>query len=97
LWWWVGARIDFGLLRRRSYSHPRLVAALLFGCALVLLMLSLNVGVGEFRLFQDYWPGHPPIHAILLLRAVGPMLWCLSFAGVFVRWAIYLWVGSQSV
>ena len=97
MWWWVGARIDFGLLSRPSYSHPKLVAALLLGGALVLLVLSVCVGVGEFRRFQVYWPGHPPIYAILLLRAVGPILWCLSFAGVFVRWAIHLWVRPRPV
>src|SRR5713226_1804701 len=90
LWWWVGTCIDFGLLGRRSYSRWKLVVGILLAGAVVLLILAARVGLSEYRLFQDYWPGHPPIYAILLLRAVGPMLWCSFLAGAFVRSTIYV-------
>jgi len=90
LWWWIGTSIDFGLLDRRSYSHPKLVAGILFAGAVFLLSLAAHVGLDEYRLFQQYWPGHPPIYAILLLRAAGPILWCFFLAGAFVRSAFHL-------
>jgi hypothetical protein len=97
MWWWVGTRIDFGLLGRRSYLHPRFATALLLAGALILLILSVNNGVGEYRSFQLYWPSHPPVYAVLLLRAMGPMLWRLLFAGAFIRSAFYLWVHPLKV
>ena len=91
LWWWVGTRIDFGLLGRRKYRHPTFTAVLMFVGALVLLILSVNIGVGEYRLFQHYWPAQRAINAaIILLRAIGPILWCLLLARAFIRSAFRL-------
>src|SRR5258708_3917663 len=90
LWWWVGTRMDFGLLGRKRWLHTKLVAGgLLFG-SLMLVALAVAIAVGEYHSFQLYWPGHPLIYAILLLRAIGPMLWCSLFALAFVRSAIGL-------
>ena len=92
LWWWVGTRIDFGLLGRRKYRHPRLMAVSLLVGALVLFILSVDIGVGEYRLFQYYWPAQRTINAaIILLRAIGPILWCLLFARASIRSAFHLW------
>jgi hypothetical protein len=90
LWWWTGTCIDFGLLSRRSYSHRKSVAGILLAGGIVLLILAAHVGFDEYRSFQQYWPGHPPIYAILLLRAIGPILWCIFLARTFVRSAIRL-------
>ena len=90
LWWWVGTRMDFGLLGRRRYSSTRLLTAVLVVGALALLALSVRLALGEYRLFQNYWPPNPPIYALLLLRAIGPIAWCLCLAAVFVRSAIRL-------
>ncbi len=61
LWWWVGTRIDFGLLGRRSYLHPKPVGALLLAGALILLALSVKLGVDEYCWYKLYWSGHPPV------------------------------------
>ena len=96
LWWWVGARMDFGLLGRGKWPHTKLVAVVLLLDSLMLVALAVAIAVGEYHSFQLYWPGHPPIYAILLLRAMGPMLWCLLFALAFVRSAIGLRSRSPS-
>jgi hypothetical protein len=90
LWWWVGARIDYGLIGRRDCSQPKLVAFLLIAGVLALLVLAGRIGLSEYRSFQLYWPNHSPIYAILLLRAIGPILWCLVFAYASIRSAIRL-------
>lgn len=90
LWWWVGSCIDFGPLGRRSYSRRRLVAGILVVVSVVLLAVATIVGFDEYRWARDYWRGNPPIYAVLLLRAIGPMIWCLSFVAIFVRAAIHL-------
>ena|SRR5438445_1658559 len=88
LWWWIGTSIDFGLLDRRSYSHPKLVAGILFAGAVFLLSLAAHVGLDEYRLFQQYWPGHPPIYAILPSAGRWPntlvffSCWCICSFGV---------------
>ena len=90
LWWWVGARIDHGLVVPRDCSHPKLVALFLLAGALALLFLAGRIGLSEYHSFQLYWPDHPPIYAILLLRAVGPILWCLAFVYASIRSVIRL-------
>jgi len=90
LWWWVGRCIDFGLLSHRSYKHRKLASAILVTGAVVLLILAARAGVAEYRSFQSYWPDHPPIYALLLLRAAGPILWCFFAARAFVHSAISL-------
>ena len=96
LWWWVGTRMDFGLVGRGRWLHTKLVAVVLVLGSLMLVVLAIAIAVGEYHSFQLYWPGHPPIYAILLLRALGPMLWCLLFAVAFVRSAIGLRSRSPS-
>lgn len=95
LWWLVGTRIDFGLLGRRRHSHPKLIAMILVAGGAVLLILGAHIGVDEYFSFRQYWPNHPPIYAILLLRAVGPMHWCLCLTAAFLRSAIHLVRGEQ--
>lgn len=95
LWWLVGTRIDFGLLGRGRHSHPKVIAVILLAGGVALLILGAHVGIDEYLSFQQYWPNHPPIYAILLLRAVGPMLWCLCLTASFFRSAIHLVRGES--
>ena len=90
LWWWTGVYIDFGILSRRSYVHRKLIAGLLLAVGIVLFTLAVHTGLDEYGLFQQYWPGHSPIYAMVLLRAIGPILWCVFLARAFVHSAIRL-------
>jgi hypothetical protein len=36
-WWWIGTRMDFGVLGRRHYRHAKLFAGLLTTASLGLL------------------------------------------------------------
>ena len=60
--------MDFGLLGRGRWLHTTLVAVVLVLGSLMLVALAIAIAVGEYHSFQLYWPGHPPIYAILLLR-----------------------------
>lgn len=88
MWWWVGTCIDFGLPIPWSASHPRLIAGLLLVGTLGLTIGAARVCLDEYHWFKNYGPGRPPIYAVLTLRAIGPTLWCMFFAGAFVRAAI---------
>lgn len=90
LWWWVGVFIDFGLPIPRSASHPRLNAGLVLVGTVGLILLAAHVCLEEYHWFRNYWPGHPPIYAVLSLRAIGPTVWCIFFARAFVRAAIHI-------
>jgi hypothetical protein len=89
-WWWVGTCIDFGLLDRRSYARRPLKTGILFAASLVFLLIATWIGCDEYLWVRDYWQGHPPIYAILFLRTVGPMAWCLFLAGACFLAAIHL-------
>lgn len=98
LWWLVGTRMDFGLLGRRRHSRPKLAAVILLVSGVVSLALGARVCIDEYFSFQKYWPNQPPVYAILLLRAAGPMLWCLLWAVVAFRSAFHLlWGQSRCV
>src|SRR5580692_1626702 len=45
-WWWIGTRMDFGILGRRSFRYSKLVAGGLSTVSLVLLLIA------AMRLFQ---------------------------------------------
>ena len=59
-------------------------------CEFHLLLVAAKVGFEEYSWARDYWAGHPPIYAILLLRAIGPISWCMFFASACLLAAIHL-------
>ena len=67
------------------------MAGLLVVGVLVLLVLAVGIGAGEYRLFRYYWPAQDALNVgVILLRAIGPMLWCLLFARASIRSAYHL-------
>lgn len=74
-WWWIGSRIDFGLIPRRSIRHPRAVAIGLLGCSIASLILGVFSFAGPFRWWREY--GGADIDSLirLALGVVG-FLWC---------------------
>src|SRR6202158_1433101 len=90
LWWWVGSYFDFGLPGRESHPRRKLRTGILLVASSVLILLAAQVGFDQYRWAREYWSGHPLIYATTFLGPAGSILWCLFFASIFVRAAIYL-------
>ena len=54
LWWWVGTWIDFGILGRRRYRHPKITAGILVAVAIGLLFWAIQTAVSEFQFRTKY-------------------------------------------
>ena len=80
-WWWVGTRIDFGLLGRRHYRYAQLFAGLLTTASLGLLYVAARATLSEVHWWMQYGRDSSPFRVPSLLRTVGPVLWCLVLAG----------------
>jgi len=78
-WWWIGTRIDFGVLGRRHYRHAKLFAGLFTTASLGLLYVAAQATFGELHWWMEYGRYSSPF--LVLLRTVGPVLWCLVLAG----------------
>src|SRR6185436_14065610 len=46
-WWWVGTRIDFGILGGGRYRHTKLTAWILITLAVGLLLVAVQAGIAE--------------------------------------------------
>lgn len=78
LWWWfIGWRIDFGLLPRRHVRHSKVYAFALGGISVGFSYFVAHLIVNQVRFWFEYghifWKGQ----AILLLRNAGILGWCL--------------------
>lgn len=80
-WWWLGTRIDFGILGRRSFRHPKLFAGVLTTVTLVLLYVAARASLAELHWWMEYGRNSSPFRVPTLLRTIGPVLWCLLLAG----------------
>src|SRR5258708_20193112 len=79
-WWWVGTRIDFGLLGRRHYRHAKLVAGLFSTVSVGLLYVAVRGILTEFHWWMEYGRNSSPFRMPTLLRTGGPVLWGLVLA-----------------
>jgi len=79
-WWWIGTRMDFGTLGRRSFRHAKLVAGGLSTVSLVLLYAAVRASLGELHWWMEYGRNSSPFRVPTLLRTIGPVLWCLVLA-----------------
>ena len=80
-WWWIGTRIDFGVLGVRHYRHTKLFASLLTTVSLGLLYVAVRATLGEVQWWTQYGRYSSPYRVPTLLRTLGPVLWCLVLAG----------------
>jgi hypothetical protein len=90
LWWWCGTRVDFGFLRTRKRGHPKLLAMTFFFMATALLSSSTYYVIGDIRWWIRYGHYHRPLYAFILLRTIGPLLWCSVFAFALIKSGIAL-------
>jgi hypothetical protein len=92
-WWWVGTRIDFGVLGGRHYRYSKVFAGVLTTASLGLLYVAARATLGELHWWMEYGRNFSPFRAPTLLRTVGPVLWCLVLAGGCLIAAIRLFHG----
>lgn len=89
-WWWVGSRIDFGIIGRGRYRHPKVFAGALSTASLGLIFVAVRVALEEFHWWLEYAHDSSLFRMPTLLRTIGPVLWCLLLAGGCVVAAIRL-------
>ncbi len=92
-WWWVGSRIDFGIISRRYYHHAKLFAGVLFAATVGLIYIAARAIVDEVHWWTQYAYDGSPYRVPTLLRTIGPVLWYLLFAGACALAAIRLLQG----
>ncbi len=81
-WWWVGTRIDFGILGRQRYRHPKVTAGILVAMAAGLLSWAIYTGVAELQFRQEYGLVLRANYLVLLTRTTIPIAsWCLILSG----------------
>ena len=59
-WWWIGTRIDFGILGGRRYRHAKRIAGLLAVVSVGLLFLAVHETLNEFHWWMEFGRGHSP-------------------------------------
>jgi len=92
-WWWAGSRMDFGVVGRRRYRHAKLFAGVLFAATVGLIYIAARAIVDEVHWWTQYAYDGSPYRVPTLLRTIGPVLWCLLFAGACALAAIRLLQG----
>jgi hypothetical protein len=93
-WWWIGTRIDFGVLGGRHYRRPKMFAGVLTTASLGLLYVVARAILGEFHWWMEYGHSTSPYRVPTLLRTVAPVLWGLVLAGGCLIAAIRLFRGE---
>jgi hypothetical protein len=76
-WWWVGTRFDFGLFSGLRARRPKMLVAILFAIAIVLLFVGMYIIGDQVRLWRVYGAPHP----FLLVKTIVSTLWSLAIAG----------------
>ncbi|MGA2299641.1 MAG: carboxypeptidase-like regulatory domain-containing protein [Candidatus Acidiferrum sp.] len=90
-WWWIGSRIDLGIISHRHYRYAKLLGSVLAAASLGFIGIAVRVIVGEIRWWMQYAHDYSPYRASTLLTTIGPAMWCLLLAGGCAVAAIRLW------
>jgi len=53
-WWWIGTRMDFGILGRRRFRYAKLIAGVLSTVSLVLLYVAARASIRELHWWMEY-------------------------------------------
>jgi hypothetical protein len=77
LWWWLGRRLDHGLLPSRRYRHYRWVGTGFAAAALCMYFVGIRFVLDYASWYSQY--GRLGFN-LRLLRTIGPMLWCFLIA-----------------
>ena len=80
-WWWIGTRIDFGVLGRRHYRHAKVFVGVFTIASLGLIYVAARTTLSELHWWMEYGRNSSPFRVTTLLRTAGPVLWCLVLAG----------------
>lgn len=81
-WWWVGTRVDFGVLGRRGYRHPKLIAGILLAMAAGLLFVALHTSVSQFQFWREHGLEPRTNYFVLVTGRTIPIVsWCLVLSG----------------
>jgi hypothetical protein len=80
-WWWIGTRIDFGVLGRRHFRHAKPFASVLTAASLVFVYVAVHTSIDDLRWWLEYGRDPSLFRVSALLRTTGPVLWCLVLAG----------------
>jgi hypothetical protein len=79
-WWYVGTRIDFGILGRRRFHHPKTLAGFLIVASLICGYLGVSIALQEVHWWLRYAADNPSYRLPTLLTAAGPVVWSLVLA-----------------
>jgi hypothetical protein len=89
-WWWIGTRIDFGVLGPRNHKHAKILSVVLTVTAVGFLYLAAGSALREIHWWIEYGGGSSPYRLPTLLRTAGPVSWCLLLAGGCLAAAVRL-------
>ncbi len=92
-WWWIGTRLDFGVLGRHHYRRPRALACVLAACAVMLFSAGAYGLINDVRWWRSYGHALPPVYLLLLLRTAGAVLWSFVIAAGCSLAAVRLFQG----
>jgi len=81
-WWWLGCRVDSGLLPAWTHRHRRWTSAALLVSALALTCIGARLVLDAASWWVRYGDGPSVPVALILLRSLGPALWCFAIAAV---------------
>jgi len=96
-WWrWIGANLDYGVLRKRKYEHSKLMTGALLITAFVLICFGGYLISNEYDWWKKYnqWPS-----MLHMLRSGMPALiiWIIFLAGGAIRVSVQLMRGQFNV
>jgi hypothetical protein len=84
IWWWLfGLRLDRGFVRTKSRWRWPIFAALVV-LAAILLLAATVVSRDAFHWWFEYGRNFNREGTLLMLRFLGPAVWCVALTGLLV-------------